>query len=526
MIFSTMSGEVTDINGGLGIENATVRLTEGVVNTTTNSTGDYLFADLPFGTYQFEISAEGYEPQTVEVTLSETNQTVNFSLGQLLELEITGAIYGDNNISEPLENVTLNLYLDGNLEETVYSNQSGEFIFPLVFGTFNYELEVVLYGYYAQMIGVNPIDSDIDLGDIILEEEFISPYNVVVDSDGGDPRVTWGSPKRSKQEKLAHDSGSVSNSFTNEPNENVWLGNYFNFEEPTTLNSVEIQTDIYQNATDFVTIDVIDLVNDTVLVTSEPFLILQNTEQTIDIPNITVTGLIGVMIHWQDNPASTNSLAIEFSEEGMFDGAVIKFPGEFATLFSSFIGAPEGFSSAFLLRVNTLTEDDPVTNGEEVSYNIYRGLEGSFPDVSGWDLLNGSSVEGIEFEDSVPGADPAETYRYAVEAIYANGFSEVTFSNTISGALLGIDDVEISSSDFKLFPNPAADVINMHFPESVSLDGPIEFYDLLGKRVLLVESENYSNMQQVNISSLNSGVYIVKCYLDNGDSLNKKLIVR
>jgi len=131
-------------------------------------------------------------------------------------------------------------------------------------------------------------------------------------------------PKKSRKDKLGYDSGFISNSFTNEPNENVWLGNYFNFEEPTTLNSVEIRTDVFQNATDFVTVDVIDLASDEVLATSEPFLIQQNTEQTVNIPNITVSGLIAVMVHWQDNPESTNSLAIEFSEEGMFDGILFR----------------------------------------------------------------------------------------------------------------------------------------------------------------------------------------------------------
>jgi hypothetical protein len=525
--FSAMFGTLTDSGDGEGINNASIELNQAVVNTTTNTNGDYQFQSLPFGSYEFTISSEGYESKTVEVVLSETNQEVNISLDQLLELQVSGVVYGDNNISAPLKNVTLNLILeDGTLEETTSSDANGEFTFLSVYGTFNYKIEVSMYGYFTQMIELSPVDSNIDLGDIILEEEFISPILVGVDSDGGDPLVSWTSPKKSRKDKLGYDSGFISNSFTNEPNENVWLGNYFNFEEPTTLNSVEIRTDVFQNATDFVTVDVIDLASDEVLATSEPFLIQQNTEQTVNIPNITVSGLIAVMVHWQDNPESTNSLAIEFSEEGMFDGAVIKFPGEATTLFSSFINAPDGFTAAFLLRVNALTEDDPVTNGEEVFYNVYRGVADTFPDISEWELLNQNVVVGTEFSDTVSGADPAEFYRYAIEGIYTNGVSEVTFSNPISGASLGLEDISMKATELKIFPNPAKNVVNLFVPSIASLDGSIEVFDVLGKLVLEVKSVNYSNVQQLDISSLQNGVYILKCYLNNDITVTKKLIVR
>ena len=436
-------------------------------------------------------------------------------------------MYGDNNISIPLEAVTLNLRLeDDSIETTVSTDANGTFLFPLVYGTFNYEVEVLLYGYYPKTIEVNPTDSNIDLGDIILEEEFISAFEVAVDNSDEGPRLSWKSPKTSKKEQLRHDSGTITTSYTNEPNENVWLGNYFNFESPTTLNTVEIQTDIFQNAEDYVTIDVVDIVNDVVLASSAPFLIKQNAQQTIDIPNITVSGLIAVMVHWQDNPASTNSLAIEYADSGgdMFDGAVIKFPGEPTNLFSSFIGSV-GYSAAFLLRVNTLTEDNPVTNGEVMTYNVYRGLASSFPNTDSWDLLNQSAVEGLDFLDQVPGADSGEFYRYAVECIYANGTSEVTFSNSISGASLGIDETPWQESDLRLFPNPAHGSVELHLAAGMRLDGPIECYDLLGKLVRSIDYKSHGMSQKIDLNGLSNGVYILRCSLEDGAIITKKLIV-
>jgi len=50
---------------------------------------------------------------------------------------------------------------------------------------------------------------------------------------------------------MQNDTGIPTYSFTNEPYEDVWLGNLFENEEMVTITSVEIYWDVYENAHDF-----------------------------------------------------------------------------------------------------------------------------------------------------------------------------------------------------------------------------------------------------------------------------------
>jgi len=80
--------------------------------------------------------------------------------------------------------------------------------------------------------------------------------------------------------------------------------------------------------------------------------------------------------------------------------------------------------------------------------------------------------------------------------------------------------------DFRLFPNPANDLINV----SVTVKDPgmytLEITDLLGKKV--IEQEVFANSVYsgtFDVSALNNGVYIAHMYNRNS-SVKQKLVVR
>lgn len=104
-------------------------------------------------------------------------------------------------------------------------------------------------------------------------------------------------------------------------------------------------------------------------------------------------------------------------------------------------------------------------------------------------VMAGSSVDTFEFDD---------------------------FSATVNGTLptLSIDDKDLTQ-DFTLYPNPASDVVNIKTNRQIS---NVDVYDLVGRKQAVVLSEG-----TINISSLNSGVYILSVKLENGASLHKKI---
>lgn len=520
---TVLSGVVYNNASNTPMENATVAVEGSAFSVQTDSNGNYVLPELPQGTYNIKISATGFQEQSIEVDLNTPSQTQDFYLDPLLEIQVTGTVFGNNNESVPLELVNVSLLLNGNVFDSVTTNANGEFIFPLVYGGFDYKLKVFMYGYDEKIIPISAVATNIDLGDIILDVEFISPFDVTVDTNS-EPTVNWKSPKLSKKVKLKKDFNVRSYSLTNEPNENVWLGNFFAISQITTLTSVEIQTDFYTNATDYVTIDIFDLATEQILATSKPFLIYPDSLQTIDIPNIVVTKTILAMVHWQNNTASTNALAIDYSDPYISNSAMVKYPGASPQLLSNYLSnAPK---MSFILRVNTLDDGNPVTNTETVSYNVYRGLASDFPNVSNWELINLTPVSDVSLIDmNTSGIDPNEYYRYAVETIYSNGFSEVTYSNSISGSVLGTLDYQLLNSQILVYPVPTNNKITIKLGPNIQVRNPIKVFDTLGKQVLVIQPSDIQNGYVTkSVTSLQSGIYFIRIDIDNV-IINKKFIV-
>ena len=70
---------------------------------------------------------------------------------------------------------------------------------------------------------------------------------------------------------------------------------------------------------------------------------------------------------------------------------------------------------------------------------------------------------------------------------------------------MGLTDHQIDG--LKLYPNPASNNDNLYITSTTGSDKTIEIYDILGKQVLNLKSENNNPIQ---LSNLNTGVYLLK----------------
>jgi hypothetical protein len=84
------------------------------------------------------------------------------------------------------------------------------------------------------------------------------------------------------------------------------------------------------------------------------------------------------------------------------------------------------------------------------------------------------------------------------------------------GCVLSIESFEASL--FNVYPNPAKSVINISSMSNEALE--VSVYDLLGKQVL--RAENIKS--QLNISSLNPGLYILNMTQGSNSSIQKLLV--
>ena len=103
---------------------------------------------------------------------------------------------------------------------------------------------------------------------------------------------------------------------------------------------------------------------------------------------------------------------------------------------------------------------------------------------------------------------------------FGNGDGEETDSEgfyTLNGQcnLLGIDDNILSQ--ISVYPNPASDILNINMPSNIEIN-KVSMFDALGRKAL------ESNDNNLNISELARGIYILKIETSNGD-LNKKIVI-
>ncbi len=515
--FGQISGYVTSSTDSSPIEGAEVKILNTSVLTYTDSDGYYILPEMPYGNYQVQVEKFGFDEVTSPVEIDAEDVLVDFVLQPLSQISVIGTVYGSNNTLTGLEGVEISLggYSTGQLS----SNSDGTFEFTELYSNSDYSINCSFYGYEDLNLYFTTSESDIDLGDLILNQIHLSPFNVEATLYESGVSVQWENPQSSQIEIVQNDLGFCSFSYTNEPNENVWLGNILEVNEILTLTDLEFRADIYENAVDFVTLEVLDLEGN-VLSASDPILVYADSTYVVDIPNIVVYENVFVAVHWQDNQASTNALCIDFSNENIPNTAAIKYPDQDIVLLSDFFGG--GPNLSFLIRAHTLNFGSNLSNGEELTYNVYRGLASEFPDFSNWSQINQfpiSELETLDSEWDIFGNNV--DIRYAVETIYSLGYSEVTFSNTVNGNTLGTDEWIGAGIHVAVFPNPATEVLNLSVDTDVITACQIEIFNSSGK---LIYMDEMSKRLSINIQDFTTGIYFVRFNL-NGLILSKKFVV-
>ena len=128
------------------------------------------------------------------------------------------------------------------------------------------------------------------------------------------------------------------------------------------------------------------------------------------------------------------------------------------------------------------------------------------------------NIEIVEILDAVAGA----TYEVSVipQGILQDGPQRYTLIVTGAETILGISENELSAG-INIYPNPASDVLNITADASIDTsDATLEMYDIQGRLV-----KQYGNfVNQINISDLSAGVYILNIKKD-GTVATKKLII-
>jgi hypothetical protein len=124
-----------------------------------------------------------------------------------------------------------------------------------------------------------------------------------------------------------------------------------------------------------------------------------------------------------------------------------------------------------------------------------------------------------------------DTQVNSVTICWPSGIVDVINNPTINthlvvteGSTLGVEETEMEN--ISMYPNPANENVTLNFVSTEGGNYQISISDINGK---LVSSQNYlaktgNNGQQISLSGMNAGIYLVTITNENGNAQHLKLI--
>lgn len=166
------------------------------------------------------------------------------------------------------------------------------------------------------------------------------------------------------------------------------------------------------------------------------------------------------------------------------------------------------------------------------SFDGAYGVNGAIP--------SNANTQGQSYQQTFTVIIPASAngvHRFNPDNIYLVGFvaeygADLNNRNvlncvkeklTANAEAVGINEIE-ANSDLLVYPNPSAGIFYFNMP-TVKGNYEISVFDVLGKCVKIVEVSNARNMEALDLSALQEGVYVLKMRSGN-EQFTGKLIIQ
>ena len=480
--------------GNVPLEGATVVVLGTSLSCTTNSTGTFIFPYVQVGTHQVKASKLGYNDATNTVNVVE-NETVttNFVLTPLPQVTVSGRIVGSDQLTVGLANASINLTGYENYQAT--TNASGQFTINNVYANHTYNYLASCSGYQNTTGTVNVGSTNVNMGDIVLNELAYPPTQVVATEipTQNHVSITWHSPSSTNISGVddfeLNDGGWVpSSNWSNPLGDWEWTNTYdvanwapeytgTNIVPPPNCHSGTGMwgTKMYTNYTNSggynyltKTFNLAGILNPELR-----FWSWENVFGNFDFCQVAVNGTViwgpswdYTNTQWRERVVDLSSYAgmseveIQFQ---MYASTVVNYAGWYID--DVYVGPAQGkvinspvCSVPFEMRglsereaaafaekeasIRVRMQDSGISRIEMsrslvqdrilLGYKVWRLLQGQENNESSWILLTDSANQDTSYIDSGWSNLPDGTYKWAVKSIYSNNVqSEPAFSNTL-----------------------------------------------------------------------------------------------
>ncbi|TPD68400.1 T9SS type A sorting domain-containing protein [Flavobacterium microcysteis] len=189
-----------------------------------------------------------------------------------------------------------------------------------------------------------------------------------------------------------------------------------------------------------------------------------------------------------------------------------------------FLGGTTPAKTFIIEGINTLNYSDMV-----LSFGHQKGTNAGSNELTVNVSTDGTTWTPLTYTRPTGSGTSVWTLITASGTIPATSNLRIKFENPISNIGFRIDDVKLTGNalgvkenniaGLKVYPNPVTDG-KLFITSDANIEKTVAIYDILGKQVI-----NTTATDQVNVSNLKGGVYIVKI-TEEGKTATRKLVIK
>lgn len=202
-------------------------------------------------------------------------------------------------------------------------------------------------------------------------------------------------------------------------------------------------------------------------------------------------------------------------------------PGDSIEFVFAYVFSPEAIEEAYLATLNfdyeVNCEPDTTISASVITFNsaliTWTSNPGHFYDIIYTNLETGESDTVHSFFSPITLNDLKPCTSYEIYMITSCN-DEFTTSNTITfntDCESPIQELSNNSLEFEIYPNPADEVINIKFKNSINSDLRISVTDMMGKQLIsnTVRWNSMNNLLSIPVNQLPAGIYQISVYSGN-----------
>ncbi len=254
-----------------------------------------------------------------------------------------------------------------------------------------------------------------------------------------------------------------------------------------------------------------------------PFYLPATVTDFANCPAITAETYKGILLGDVDGNLDTITNALVKSSVAVGDRLVFDFTR--ATLNGTSVDVPVAIVSSSPVRsfdFQLTFDENHISFNETVASNNVDGLgyyntndktlRFTASNTSAFDVNSDLLVVRFDLSKGSISADDFKTYRALLNGKNANV--------ELKTSALGLSSIKALENAVNIFPNPTTGILNVVAGENST----VEITDLTGKQVMFTSTLNANVKQEINVSDFSNGMYIVKVYNENFNSVERIVV--